>query len=136
MTTPLYCLFGFAVWTLLLVGSIITIRSCQVLLGRVKANEFTPGVPHGSDWYWRLNRAHVNAVENLTLFAVLVGLISHLNLHTQLIDATCVTILVARIIQSTAHVISNSVGFVFIRFPAFVIQWIGFATLAGRIALN
>ena len=33
---------------------------------------FAAGVPHGSDAYWRLNRAHLNTLENLPIFAAIV----------------------------------------------------------------
>ena len=77
MTIPLWCLTGFAAWTLLLVFSVISWRSVMVLRGQKLPNEFTPGVPHGPELYWRINRAHLNAAENLPVLAAVV-LVAHL----------------------------------------------------------
>ena len=34
--------------------------------------DFPASVPHGSDRYWRLNRAHLNCLEFLPMFAAVV----------------------------------------------------------------
>ena len=47
---------------------VLTIAIDRLLLifrGRVKNNEFLSGVPHGNEAYWRINRAHLNTLENL-----------------------------------------------------------------------
>src|SRR5262245_22534364 len=72
MTIPLWCLAGFVVWTLVLLTAVAFSRVGAVLAGRARANEFPSGVPHGGDRYWRLNRAHMNCVENLPLFGAVV----------------------------------------------------------------
>lgn len=72
MTRPLLCLLAFAGWALFLVLCIAAARVSQVLTGKKKPNEFPSGVPHGGDRYWRLNRAHLNTVENLPIFGAIV----------------------------------------------------------------
>ena len=69
---PLTALILFAVWSLLLVSTIGIWRVSQLLTGRVPKGGFTPGAPHGGDAYWRMNRAHMNSVENLPVFGALV----------------------------------------------------------------
>jgi uncharacterized MAPEG superfamily protein len=69
---PLAALVLHAAWVLVLVLAIGAWRMGQVFAGQKKANEFPSGTQHGSDAYWRLNRAHMNTVENLPTFAALV----------------------------------------------------------------
>lgn len=132
MTIPLWCLLGFAAWTLLLVVAVIGWRSAEVLLGRRRANEFTGGVPHGGALYWRLNRAHLNAAENLPLIAAVV-LVAHVAGHrSAAFDTLAVVHLGARVAQSSFHVASNAVPVALLRFSALVVQ---LACLAGMIGL-
>jgi hypothetical protein len=75
-----------------------------------KANEFPSGVPHGGDFYWRLNRAHLNCLENLPIFRR--GSCSSrrsAGLRAPLLDTLARTYLCARIGQSITHVSSGSV---------------------------
>ena len=125
--TQLYCLVGFAAWAVLLVVAIALYRVAQVLTGQKRANEFPSGMQHGGDRYWRLNRAHMNAVENLPIFAALVLTASIL--HVDVLKWAEVA-LVARIVQSVVHVSSGSVMAVNLRFTAFVTQ---VACYAGMI---
>ena len=75
MTGALVALLGYATWALLLALAVVSWRSADVLRGKAASNEFQPGIPHGPDLYWRLNRAHLNTLENLPIFGavVLVG---------------------------------------------------------------
>src|SRR5687767_12793388 len=68
MTVPLWCLLGFVAWTMLIVGAIGVYRVGSIVFGRARGTDFPSGVPHGPDMYWRLNRAHANATENVPLF--------------------------------------------------------------------
>ena len=65
-------LITYALWAIALVVTMAVVRTTMVLRGRAKANSFTAGVPHGGDAYWRLNRAHLNTLENLPIFAAIV----------------------------------------------------------------
>ncbi len=122
MTTPLYALIGFVFWTIAIVGAIGLARVSQVASGKVAANAFPSGQPHGGDRYWRMNRAHMNCLENLPLFAAVV-LTGHV---TGLTDGAFATLsqvyLGARIAQTTAHIASNSVMVVNVRFAFFLAQ--------------
>src|SRR5256885_16509731 len=107
MTIPLWSLLAMVTWTMALVIAISMYRRGQVELGRKRDNEFPSGVPHGTDRYWRLNRAHVNCVENLPLFAsvVLVAHVAHIQNST--LDLLSIVYVGARGGQSTVHIVAN-----------------------------
>ncbi|HYC55822.1 MAG TPA: MAPEG family protein [Candidatus Binatia bacterium] len=124
MTTPLYALMGFVFWTVFVVLAIAGARVSQVLAGKAAANSFPSGQQHGGDAYWRLNRAHVNCVENLPLFAAVV-LTGHVTGHTAGAFATAAQLYVfSRVGQTIAHVASGSVMAVNVRFTFFAVQMI------------
>ena len=122
MTTPLWCLLGFVAWTLLLVTAIGVTRGLQVLSGKMQANQFPSGSPHGGDAYWRLNRAHMNCLENLPIFASVVLTASVLQLQSSTLDTLATIVLLARIGQTTAHLSSGSNMAVNVRFTFFLTQ--------------
>jgi uncharacterized MAPEG superfamily protein len=133
MSTPLLCLLGFAGWTLLLVLGVITWRSALVLVGRKRSSEFKGGVEHGDPLYWRLNRAHVNSVENLAVFGALVVTGTLARVATPTFSTLCQAVLAARIAQSLLHLASNAVPVVNARFAAFVVQWASMAWMLVEI---
>jgi len=130
MTTPLWCLLGFVAWTLCLLLAIGAARVFQVLAGKAQATDFTAGVPHGSDAYWRLNRAHLNCLENLPLFATVVLIATVVGIQTAALDTLARVFLAARIGQSLAHLSSGSALAVNVRFGFFLVQ---FFCLAGFV---
>ena len=122
MTTPLWCLLGFVAWTLVLLLAIAFARVGAVLTGVKKANEFPSGTPHGGDGYWRLNRAHMNCLENLPVFGAVVLTAAVAGIHAPMLGTLAKTYLGARIGQSLAHVASGSAIAVNVRFTFFVVQ--------------
>jgi uncharacterized MAPEG superfamily protein len=133
MTTPLFCLMGFGFWTVFLVPASGGGRGGLVVGGRATASSFPAGQPHGSDRYWRLNRAHLNCVENLPLFAAVV-LTGHV---TGLADGTFATLaqvyIGARVAQTLIHVASGSAMAVNLRFACFATQVGCLLTMANAI---
>lgn len=127
--TALLALLLFTAWTMLLVGAIGTIRASRILSGRTRTEEITSGVPHGSEPYWRLNRAHINAAENLPIFAavVLVGVAA--GVTDALFGTMALMIVAARLAQSTIHIASGSSRAVSVRFAFFLVQMIGYAVM-------
>jgi uncharacterized MAPEG superfamily protein len=123
MTTPLWCLLGFVDWTLVLLTALAVARSSQVLAGRARATDFTAGVPHGSDAYWRLNRAHLNCLENLPLFASVVLIATVIGLRAAILDTLARVYLMARIGQSLVHLSSGKALAINVRFTFFLIQF-------------
>jgi uncharacterized MAPEG superfamily protein len=130
---PLAALALFAVWTLLLVLSIGAWRTGQVFAGQKKANDFPSGTKHGSDAYWRLNRAHLNAVENLPIFGSLVLAGVYLQIQDTLFPMLPSVVLYARIVQSLIHISSGDAFAVTLRFAAYAIQVVAMLTMAALI---
>jgi uncharacterized MAPEG superfamily protein len=122
MMSPLVCLVAFALWALVLVSLLGAIRGFLVLAGKKRATEFPAGTQHGGDAYWRLNRAHLNTVENLPIFAALVLAGVALHVSTPLFRTLPQIILVARIVQSLVHLSSGRALAINIRFTAFITQ--------------
>ena len=122
MTTPLWCLLGFVVWTLLLLAMIGFARVSKVLRGAAQPADFPSGVPHGTDAYWRLNRAHLNCLENLPLFATVVLVATVAGIRSPTLDTLARLYLGARVGQSLAHLSSGGNTAVNVRFTFFLVQ--------------
>jgi uncharacterized MAPEG superfamily protein len=128
--SPLVCLVLFAVWAMVLVLCIGAVRVFQVLTGKKRANEFPSGVPHGGDAYWRLNRAHINTLENLPIFAALV--LAAALLHVEL-GRLPLVVICARVVQSLFHISSGRSLVVNLRFTAYSVQLGCFGWMATAI---
>src|SRR5438105_7594742 len=115
-------LIAYALWAIALVLTLAIVRTSMVLRGEAKANSFAAGVPHGSDPYWRLNRAHLNTLENLPIFAAIVLSGWVVGMESAMFNRLAVIVVVARVIQSAIHLASGSVAAVRLRFTAFAVQ--------------
>lgn len=136
MTTELWCVLGFAAWGMLLAGVIAMWRTFEVLAGKKKSNEFPAGVEHGTSFYWRINRAHINTVENLPIFAA-IFLTARIGGVTSPDTAMLAQIILgARVMQSLVHISSGSAMAVNVRFAAFLTQWGCLAAMLVIIARN
>ena len=136
MPNPLLALTIFALWTLALVLAVGLWRSALVLLGKEKANGFKSGEEHGTPLYWRLNRAHLNSVETLIPFAVLV-LTAHALGATAGLVTTCAWIVTsARFGQSLAHISSGHSRAVHVRFTFFLVQLGCLAVMGAHLVLT
>lgn len=122
MTTPLYALTGFVFWTMLLVLAIGLSRVADVASGKTAVNGFPSGQPHGTDRYWRMNRAHMNCVENLPLFGAVVLTGHVIGLTAGTFAALAEVYVFARIAQSVTHVASGTAMAVNLRFSFFIVQ--------------
>jgi cytochrome b len=136
--SPLACLVAFALWALVLALVLGSTRGILVLTGRRKVTEFPAGVQHGGEAYWRLNRAHLNVLENLPIFGALVvsGVLLHVN--TPGFRMLPQVILGARVLQSCVHLSSGSGAAIRVRFTAFVVQvaamiWLGVEVLRAAL---
>ncbi len=120
--TPLFIVTLFALWTAFLALIVPFWRIALVATGLYRVSDFTPGDAHGSALYWRINRAHVNAVENLAVFAALAvaGIAS--GVTDVLFGQLCVVIMSARIVQSLIHIASGASAAIILRFIAFFVQ--------------
>jgi uncharacterized MAPEG superfamily protein len=115
-------LIFYALWVLALVLMVAADRVLTVLKGEGKITSFTPGAPHGSDSYWRLNRAHINAAENLAIFAAVVLSGWAIGLETVNFNRLAVIVVCARVVQSFIHILSGAAWAIYLRFAAFAVQ--------------
>jgi uncharacterized MAPEG superfamily protein len=130
MNVPVLCLLGFAGWALLLVGAIGIVRVGKVLRREVPPNGFPSGTKHGTEAYWRLNRAHMNTLENLPIFATVVLAAAVVGVQGPMLDQLAMTTLGARIGQSSVHVAGGTNLHINARFTFFLVQivcllWMG-----------
>jgi uncharacterized MAPEG superfamily protein len=106
---------------LLLAIAIVSYRTVLVLAKRRAANEFEPSGSDVSEFSGRLCRAHANCYENLAMFAALV-LLAMVTGNGAVTDPLARWVLVARVAQSTVHLISTSELAVMIRVTFFLVQ--------------
>lgn len=126
-------LFYFLVWTLLLGVSLIGFRVFYVLTGKKKSNEFPAWEKHGDDFYWRIHISHLNALENLPLFAVLASLCYLLEVQTLILLNVGYAIFFGRVFQTLSHLSGTGVWNVNFRFTGIVVQYAGFIYIAFQI---
>lgn len=129
METIYISILGFTSWALALGITLTSYRSLQVLLGKKKSNEFPAGIPHGTPFEWRLNRAHLNCLENLPIFIGIGFVIVSIGKVDDFTNTASLIVLGARIIQSTIHLISTSVWMVNFRFTFYLIQNLTYAAM-------
>jgi uncharacterized MAPEG superfamily protein len=124
MNVPVLVLLGYAAWTLLILfGSIGVYRWQRILTGRASIAEWRPDLVQGSDWYQRAMRAHMNCVENLPIYTVIVVALVATGLQSSIIDRLAIIMLAARVGQTLTHIIlppTNAVTSV--RFAFFLTQ--------------
>jgi len=112
---------AFGTWTLFLAVVLISYRGMMMLRGTA-ITEFPAGIKHGSDPYWRVNRAHANACENVGIAAaILLGTAFVGNESSAAHLLPCV-IVGARMLQSTIHMTSGAMLAVYARFTMFFVQ--------------
>ena len=127
---PLAALTLFAVWAMVLVLSIGGWRAVLVLSGKSKITGFPSGTQHGEDAYWRLNRAHMNTVENLPIFGAVIVAGTFMQVQDTASQVLPSLVLYARIVQSLIHVASGSALAINLRFAAYAVQLASMLTLA------
>jgi len=124
MTIPVWVLLGFAAWTLLtLVTTVGVYRWARILTGRAAISEWRADEVQGSEWYRRAVRAHLNCVENLPVYTAIVVFLMAAHLNAPVLDALAITILVARICQTSIHLmLAQTDAIAAIRFAFFFVQ--------------
>ncbi len=134
MTTPLWCLLFFAVWTVSVafVG-VAGARTLEVFAGRSRAHTFPGDVPHGPERYRRTMRAHANCVENLPVFAAVV-VVAHLaGIASPSIDLAAQVVVVGRVAQTIIHIAAHTHTSVVLRAIAYGVQVLAFLAIAVEI---
>jgi uncharacterized MAPEG superfamily protein len=124
MSIPMWSLIAFAGWTLfILLAGIGVSRWSKILTGRKQLTDFPADQPHGSVAYRRILRAHLNCVENLPVYAVIVLGLELGQVGYPLIDRLAIIVMGARILQSLTHMLFTETNLtVLIRFLFFIAQ--------------
>ncbi len=107
MSPSALALVGYVAWMLLLAITILLFRTALVLAKKRAANSFSPGGEEVSPLANRLCRAHANCYENLPIFGALI-LLALVTDNAGITDSLARWVLVARVAQSTVHLISTS----------------------------
>lgn len=138
MTTPLWVLLAFAVWTIaVLLAGIGVRRWTQILTGTAQLTNFPADMPHGSAAYRRAMRAHANCIENLPVYGAVALAAYAAHVTTPIVDTLAITFIVARVCQSLVHtslVETNTT--VLIRFVFFFTQLVAMMWMAAEVAIH
>ena len=132
MTDPIVPLLAFCLWTLALAAVTVVGRSLLVLSGRARADDFPAYQYDPARFLDRTSRAYLNALETLPVFASLI-LAAYYTGQTDAAIGPALWILLARVAQSTVHLIGVNHWLVLIRFTFFAIQLILMAVLAWTL---
>lgn len=138
MSIPVWVLLAFAGWTLiLLVGTVGVYRWRRILSGRASISEWRADQVQGSERYQRAMRAHMNCVENLPVYAAIVVAVFIAGVQSPWLDALAMTLLGARVAQSTIHVAFEPTEVIAaLRFTLFAIQVACMVWMGIFVALN
>jgi len=123
MSASAVALLGYATWTLALLGGIAVLRGALTLSGQRAANSFAVSGEDVSPFSARLCRAHANCYETLPAFAGIV-LLAIVSGNAPITDPLALWALVARIGQSTVHLLSTSNRAVRVRFALLFVQFL------------
>jgi uncharacterized MAPEG superfamily protein len=105
VTTPLWVLLGFALWTLaVLTATVGVYRWRRILAGRTPIGGFRYDSAGHEDWYRRAMRAHANCIENLPVYGAIALILVVTRLDTPAIDALAIALMIARVCQTLVHV--------------------------------
>ncbi len=122
MTLALWSLLAYAVWTLTLMLGVFLARTQGVVTQTARITDFPADVPHGSNVYRRMTRAHLNCVENLPVFGAVVLVGDQGGLVHPAIDTLAILVVAFRVAQSVAHISSGSGRVIMLRATFFAIQ--------------
>ncbi len=138
MPIPVWVLLGFAAWTLLILFTTVGVyRWSRIFTGRAEISEWRADEQQGSDWYRRAVRAHLNCVENLPVYAAIVVALLAARAGGPIMDGLAITILAARICQSSIHLLMEQTNTVAaIRFAFFFVQAMCMIAMGILIALS
>lgn len=131
--SPILALLGFAAWTLLLMLLAVNWRVVEILRG-VPADSWTRGRERSRPgWVQRAEHAHLNCVENLPVFAVIV-LAAFAVGRVDAVAPWAPWVLYARLGQSLTHLTGVSHGLVLLRAVFFTAQVVLFFIMLWSLA--
>lgn len=121
MSNSAIALVAFAGWTVLLVVTIVSLRSWIFLVNKRESAEFRPDGSDVNAFHMRLNRAHANCVENLPIFGGIV-LAAIVTGNSDVTDPLALWVFVARVAQTLTHLISTSNPAITVRVTFLLVQ--------------
>jgi len=137
MNPSVAALLAFAIWTIAVLSFTIGIvRWRLIFAGKAELKSFPGDAPHGSPFYRRATRAHANCVENLPVFTAIVLAAQASATQSPMLDLLAVTAFVARVFQTTTHLVSGANTAIAIRFSFLMVQLVAFFWMGGLIALH
>lgn len=120
--TGIEALLYYVLWMVVLVLLYVGHRIPLVLIGRKPADTWTRGrTTDDPGWIVRAHHAHLNAVENLALFAAVVLAAAALG-RNAVVDGLSAYVLYARIGQGLIHLLGTGFIHVLIRATLFLVQ--------------
>ena len=137
MSIPVWALLAFATWTLaILMLGVGVHRFSLILTGKAELKSFHSDELHGSPFYRRAVRAHLNCVENLPVFAAIVLATQAAGLHSATLDVLSAGVVAARVVQTSAHLASGSNAAIAVRSTFFSVQLAAFVWMAALAVLH
>ena len=138
MTIPQWVLLGFAGWTLtVLSGTVGVYRLSNIVARRSGFGGWRADDSQGSDWYRRAMRAHMNCVENLPVYGAIVLCATEAAATGPLLDALSLTLIGARVFQTSTHVAFEQTDRVAaIRFAFFFVQVLCMFIMGASVAMS
>lgn len=119
--TAILAVLGFALWTLVLVFVSVNWRVLEVLRGKSMNSWGRDDGIAVPALVKRMQHAHLNCLENLPIFAILVFAAYFMGKQPA-VDGLACYVLYARLAQSLVHLIGTSAALVFVRATFYVIQ--------------
>lgn len=101
MTPPLWGLAIFILWAIAVVILLLAVRIRHLSTGGA-VKDF--GIQNEESLLWRLLRVHANLIENLSLYAAVVLLLTVRGVSGTAIDLLVVAYIVFRLIHSVIHI--------------------------------
>jgi uncharacterized MAPEG superfamily protein len=137
MPIPVWVLLGFAAWTLLILFATVGVRWSRILTGRTAIATWRADEQQGSEWYRRAMRAHMNCLENLPIYTAIVVALLAARVTSPILDGLAITILAARICQSSIHLLLEQTNMVAgIRFAFYFVQATSMIAMGTLIAIS
>ncbi len=137
MTTPLWVLLAFAMWTIFMVLHVGFHRWKSVFTGTVPKGGFPSDVPPEHPFYRRAMQVHRNCVENLVVYSAIVVVLTVRGLDTPVLDYLALALITGRILQSLIHLTQvQTQPVILVRFSFYALQlgamiWMGFIAWLG-----
>ena len=115
-------LIGFTAWTLLLVLVIFAWRGIEIVINGKKADSWTRGKQvDETALIRRIEHAHINCLENLPIFAVIVLAAAAMG-KSAVTEPYAMYVLYARLAQTVIHIIGVNHWLVLVRATFWAIQ--------------